>query len=154
MLTNYTFPISYSSNFYQRVVLEWNKYSCYAYLNDVIVGAITCRVDELDGGGKGLYILTLATLEPYRRGQIATQLYEEIYRRAQADKLEIEKIYLHTPQSNEAAIRFYEKLGFVKGELKHDYYNALEDKTAVTIEKPFDKEWIKVDLIAHSKKKE
>ena len=134
-MTNYTFPINYSDQFYKKVVQDWNKYSFFAYLNDIIIGAITCRIDDLEEGGQGLYILTLATLEPYRRGQVATQCYEEVMKKVKEDGLKLKKVYLHTPKSNTAAINFYEKLGFKTGEDIPDYYMKLEDKTAVVIEK-------------------
>lgn len=37
-----------------------------AYFNDVVVGAVCCRVDVYDGQ-KALYIMTLGTLAPYRQ---------------------------------------------------------------------------------------
>ena len=37
-----------------------------AYYNDIVVGAVCCRVDKSDNGRR-LYIMTLGCLAPYRR---------------------------------------------------------------------------------------
>ena len=41
-------------------------YVLSAYFNDIVVGAVCCRVDTTDNK-KRLYIMTLGALAPYRR---------------------------------------------------------------------------------------
>ena len=52
--------------------LESGEYAKLAYYNDVVVGAVCCRVDvtnpeEGQIAKKKLYIMTLGCLAPYRR---------------------------------------------------------------------------------------
>ena len=65
------FPIVYNDKFYKDV-LESGEYAKLAYYNDVVVGAVCCRVDvtnpeEGQIAQKKLYIMTLGCLAPYRR---------------------------------------------------------------------------------------
>ena len=49
---------------------------CAAYYNDIVVGAVCCRVDTSENQRR-LYIMTLGALAPYRRLGIGT--YTAIY---------------------------------------------------------------------------
>ena len=66
------FPIVYHDKFYKDV-LESGEYAKLAYYNDVVVGAVCCRVDVTSpedpnqATKKKLYIMTLGCLAPYRR---------------------------------------------------------------------------------------
>ena len=66
------FPIVYHDKFYKDV-LESGEYAKLAYYNDVVVGAVCCRVDVTNtedpnqAAKKKLYIMTLGCLAPYRR---------------------------------------------------------------------------------------
>ena len=66
------FPIVYHDKFYKDV-LESGEYAKLAYYNDVVVGAVCCRVDVTStedpnqAAKKKLYIMTLGCLAPYRR---------------------------------------------------------------------------------------
>lgn len=59
------FPVSYNDKFYKDV-LEAGELAKLAYYNDVVVGAVCCRVDISDNSRR-LYIMTLGCLAPYRR---------------------------------------------------------------------------------------
>ena len=59
------FPICYNEKFYKEVI-NAGDLAKLAYFNDIIVGGVYCRIDNLDGIKK-LYIMTLGTLAPYRR---------------------------------------------------------------------------------------
>ena len=65
------FPIVYNDKFYKDV-LESGEYAKLAYYNDVVVGAVCCRVDVTNPEAgqiaqKKLYIMTLGCLAHYRR---------------------------------------------------------------------------------------
>ena len=71
--------LQYCSDFFVREnkkniirTLESGEYAKLAYYNDVVVGAVCCRVDvtnpeEGQIAKKKLYIMTLGCLAPYRR---------------------------------------------------------------------------------------
>ena len=46
-----------------------------AYYNDIVVGAVCCRIDTTEDGRRRLYIMTLGCLAPYRRLGIGRYLY-------------------------------------------------------------------------------
>jgi len=70
------FPVSYHDKFYKDV-LESGELAKLAYFNDIVVGAVCCRVD-MQGAGRKLYIMTLGCLAPYRRLGIGTRMLEHV----------------------------------------------------------------------------
>ena len=73
-ILNYlTLPVIYSENFYD-MLKSMQRYSKFAYVKDVLVGAISCKEDILDDGSKQCYIMTITVLKPYRRYGIASKL--------------------------------------------------------------------------------
>ena len=136
LLISKTFPVSYSENFYDRVVNLWKDLSCYAIIKDVIIGAITCRIEEYKGQ-QYMYILALSVFQAYRRGGVASQLYDEMIIRLRKEHPEVVGVYIHTPSNNDEAIKFYEKKGFKITERLTDYYMSLEVKEGAVLEKLF-----------------
>ena len=65
-----TLPVIYSENFYD-MLKSYQRYSKFAYVKDVLVGAISCK-EDLENGEKVCYIMTITVLEPYKRYGIAT----------------------------------------------------------------------------------
>ena len=71
MLLSVTLPVSYQNAFYLKLTsFEW--YSKLAYYKDVLIGAITCKEDEVKDETtgeieKGVYLMTITVLEPYWR---------------------------------------------------------------------------------------
>merc|ERR1712060_247174 len=73
-ILNYlTLPVIYSENFYD-LLKSMKRYSKFAYVKDVLVGAISCKEDIKPDGTKECYIMTITVLKPYRRYGIATKL--------------------------------------------------------------------------------
>jgi ribosomal protein S18 acetylase RimI-like enzyme len=116
-----------------------------ALVNDVPVGAISCRIWPRAEEGelkdkKCLYIIILSVLPSYRRYGIASKLLEEATRRAQENNENLYSVYLHTPETNEMAIKFYERNGYEVKETHEGYYKSLgpeHGKDAIVLEKLF-----------------
>ena len=69
-------PVIYSEHFYDQLK-SMARYSKFAYIKDVLVGAISCKEDLLKDGKKECYIMTITVLQPYRRYGIASQLLKQ-----------------------------------------------------------------------------
>ena len=71
MLNYLALPVIYSENFYD-MLKSMQRYSKYAYVKDVLVGAISCKEDIMESGERVCYIMTITVLEPYKRYGIAS----------------------------------------------------------------------------------
>lgn len=69
------------------------------------------------------YIMTLGTADDYRNRGLATRLVQECIRLQVLPNPECGTLYLHVLDTNQAAIRFYENLGFHRVKLIANYYN-------------------------------
>lgn len=58
-----------------------------------------------------------------------------------SQKSDIKEAYLHVQPTNESAIKFYEKFGFVISETIPNYYKRLEPQTAVVLRKRLHEEF-------------
>lgn len=75
-LNSVVFPVLYNDRFYIDV-LEAGELAKLAYYNDIVVGAVCCRVDTSDNLRR-IYIMTLGCLCPYRRLGIGTAMFRHI----------------------------------------------------------------------------
>jgi len=135
------FPIVYHDKFYKDV-LESGEYAKLAYYNDVVVGAVCCRVDvtnpeEGQIAKKKLYIMTLGCLAPYRRLGIGTQMLDHVMDIVDKDG-KFNSVVLHVQINNEGALRFYKRFGFEVVETKEAYYKRIEPADAHVLEKKID----------------
>merc|ERR1712179_224106 len=128
------FPVSYHDKFYKDV-LEAGELAKLAYFNDIVVGAVCCRVDTNDNQRR-LYIMTLGALAPYRRLGIGTVMLEHVLSICKADG-NYDNVFLHVQVNNEGAIKFYEKHGFEIVEEKKNYYKRIEPADAYVLQKTF-----------------
>ena len=76
------------------------RYSKFCYLKDVLIGAISCKTDELEDGSKACYIMTISVLKPYRRYGIGSQLLEQAIKDCTEGK-EVSKMMLHVQEGND-----------------------------------------------------
>lgn len=135
-LNQHIFPISYNDKFYKDV-LEVGELAKLAFFNDVVVGAVCCRVDLLDGARR-LYIMTLGCLAPYRRRGIGKKLLEHVLDVC-ARTGDFSSVFLHVQVSNESAIKFYQNFGFEIVDTRKQYYKKIEPSDAYVLQKTFDK---------------
>ena len=135
------FPIVYHDKFYKDV-LEAGELAKLAYYNDVVVGAVCCRIDLTtteDGQTKRkLYIMTLGCLAPYRRLGIGTKMLRHVMDIVEKDG-NFDSVVLHVQVSNEGALQFYQGFGFEVVETKEAYYKRIEPADAHVLEKKIDK---------------
>ncbi|KAI5306177.1 N-alpha-acetyltransferase mak3 [Ascosphaera pollenicola] len=111
----------YSLYVYRYFLHEWGDL-CYLTLNDrnEIIGVIVSKLEPHSGGPLRGYIAMLAVEEEYRGHGIATKLVcMAIDAMAERDA---DEIVLETEVSNKAAMRLYERLGFLRSKKLHRYY--------------------------------
>lgn len=82
-LNTVVFPVSYNDKFYKDV-LEAGELAKLAYYNDIVVGAVCCRIDTSENSRR-LYIMTLGCLYPYRRLGIGTLMVEHVLKYVEQD---------------------------------------------------------------------
>ena len=126
-LNNLSLPVRYQDGFYYRIINHL-RYGRFAYLNDIIVGAITWKYDKC-GNENNVYIMTINVLENYKRHKIGTQLLQELIRLHKNMK-EISFINLHVHVQNDIAKKFYEKNGFEVVKILDNYYTDIVPKGA------------------------
>ncbi|XP_022326638.1 N-alpha-acetyltransferase 50-like [Crassostrea virginica] len=136
LLNQVVFPVTYNDKFYKDV-LEVGELAKLAYFNDIVVGAVCCRVDTSDQQRR-LYIMTLGCLAPYRRLGIGSSMVEHVLKICEEDN-NFDNVFLHVQINNEGAIRFYEKFGFEIVEEKKNYYKRIEPADAYVLQKSFRK---------------
>jgi len=128
-LNNLSLPVRYSDDFYFSI-LNHSRFGRFAYLNDVIVGAITWKYDHCEiTNEKNIYIMTINVLEHYKRYKIGSQLLQELIN-LHKDMKEIIYINLHVQESNEIAKNFYLNAGFQIVKKIENYYTDIEPKGA------------------------
>ena len=113
----------YSIYVYRYFLYQWAEL-CFMALdtndNDSLLGVVICKLEKHRGGPMRGYIAMLATKEQSRGKGIATTLVSK------AIDLMIEKdadeIALETEETNTAAMKLYERLGFLRSKKLHRYY--------------------------------
>ncbi|XP_055309967.1 probable N-acetyltransferase san [Sitodiplosis mosellana] len=131
-LNTVVFPVIYNDKFYIDV-LDAGELAKLAYYNDIVVGAVCCRIDTSENQRR-LYIMTLGCLYPYRRLGIGSLMVNHILNYVKEDG-NFDSIFLHVQVNNECAIEFYQKFGFEIVETREQYYKRIEPAGAHVLEK-------------------
>lgn len=132
VLNQVIFPINYQHKVYQDM-LACGEVTQLAYHNDVVIGAIGCRMERTPE--PKLYILTLGVLAPYRGMGVGSRLLTRVLQTVESSLPEVTEAFLHVQTSNEEAIAFYQRFGFHRAEVVEGYYkrNRLEPPDAVVL---------------------
>jgi len=91
-----------------------------AQLEDKVIGYAIGRVVEERGE-----VISIAVLPEFRRKGIGTSLWRAL--REEFQRALVKEVRLHVRVSNEAAINFYQRLGFKKVHKEVAYYSDGED---------------------------
>ena len=133
-LNQFILPVTYNDKFYKDVLeVNASNLSKLAFFNDVIVGAVSCRID-ISNGERSLYIMTLGCLAPYRRHGVGTVLLNHVFDICKTAG-NFSKIFLHVQVNNDSAIKFYQKFGFEIVATREHYYKRIEPSDAYVLEK-------------------
>jgi len=86
-----------------------------------MVGFVIAHVERTAAGWRG-YVVTLDVSVECRRAGLATRLMQEVESRAFAAGARYMELHVFT--GNEGAIRFYERLGYVRVAMRLRFYGA------------------------------
>ncbi|MCJ1285061.1 N-alpha-acetyltransferase mak3 [Xylographa opegraphella] len=111
----------YSIYVYRYFLYQWGDL-CFMALDpeDTLIGVVVSKLEPHRGGPMRGYIAMLAVKETYRGKGIATKLV-----RMAIDAMierDADEIALETEVTNTAAMKLYERLGFLRSKRLHRYY--------------------------------
>ncbi|KAI9676868.1 MAG: N-alpha-acetyltransferase mak3 [Caeruleum heppii] len=111
----------YSIYVYRYFLYQWGDL-CFMTLddNDDLIGVVVSKLEPHRGGPMRGYIAMLAVKEAYRGRGIATKLVRMAID-AMIDQ-NADEIALETEITNTAAMKLYERLGFLRSKRLHRYY--------------------------------
>ena len=130
-LVNICFPVTYSDNFYLKVVELYQEFSRFCIYKDLVIGGVVGRIEKDEFGDSFLHILVLLVLPPYRKKGLAKKMIKFIEAQAIACNKEIKRLELHVQKVNHAAVSFYKNMEFDLIEEKSNYYSNLDDSAAL-----------------------
>ncbi|CAD6185745.1 unnamed protein product [Caenorhabditis auriculariae] len=111
------FPVSYSPTFYQECM---DNDLCQTIIQHGEAVAIVCLKPEIVGCAKVMYVRSLGVSPLLRESGIGSRLLHFVEMKTREYKLD--KIMLHVQVSNQIAIDFYQRRGFVLVETVKNYY--------------------------------
>ncbi|CAD8149535.1 unnamed protein product [Paramecium octaurelia] len=116
----------YSIYTYRYFLYGWPDLSIFAYYNNEIIGVVIGKLDKHNKSGRNRgYIAMIVVEKKYRRlriGRILAQKFIDKIKEKGGDE-----IVLETEQTNHAALRLYESLGFAKMKRMQNYYMSGND---------------------------
>jgi ribosomal protein S18 acetylase RimI-like enzyme len=127
LLNQAIFPVRYQESFYKDC-LAAGDVTQLAFYQDVLVGAVACRLEAPPGGAEGkgkLYIMTLGVLSPYRGQGVGRRLLMHTLAEARKQN-QASEVYLHVQTNNDDAVNFYKKHDFEITETIKGYYRKID----------------------------
>ncbi|MCJ1441122.1 MAG: N-alpha-acetyltransferase mak3 [Stictis urceolatum] len=111
----------YSIYVYRYFLYQWGDL-CFMAVDEEskLVGVVVSKLEPHRGGPLRGYIAMLAVREEYRGQGIATKLVRQAID-AMIER-DAEEIVLETEVTNTAAMKLYERLGFLRSKRLHRYY--------------------------------
>ncbi|OCT44002.1 N-alpha-acetyltransferase 30 [Cladophialophora carrionii] len=113
----------YSIYVYRYFLYQWAEL-CFMAVdatdNNKLAGVVICKLEPHRGGPMRGYIAMLATKEKFRGKGIATTLVSKAIDLMIAK--DADEIALETEETNTAAMKLYERLGFLRSKKLHRYY--------------------------------
>lgn len=117
----------YSIYVYRYFLENWPKY-CYLAFDEAhenkIIGVVVCKIETVQRLERNMshgYIAMLAVDTGYRNKSIGTNLVSKCVQAMICDS-HVEEIILETEVTNVAALKLYEKLGFIRYKKQLMYY--------------------------------
>lgn len=110
----------YSIYTYRYFIHNWPKLCFLAMDGEKCVGAIVCKLDMHKKMARRGYIAMLAVDSEYRRKKIGSHLVLKAIKAMIRD--DCDEVVLETEITNQAALRLYENLGFVRDKRLFRYY--------------------------------
>lgn len=109
---------------YRYFLYQWPELCFFAIdtstPDEDLVAVIICKLEKHRGGPMRGYIAMLATKEAYRGKGLAKTLVSKAIDLMTAENAD--EIALETEETNTAAMRLYESLGFLRSKKLHRYY--------------------------------
>jgi len=112
ILVENCFPITYKDGFYEKVATDYNDFTRFVTVSDVIVGGISARIEQDAESNTYLHVLILLVLQKYRRFHLASQMLSWLVAEARKSSEKIKYLSLHVQKCNQAAVNFYLSQGF------------------------------------------
>lgn len=131
-------PENYPFFFYETLYNHYRDAFYVAKVEDVIVGYVMCRVekdftfDPYPRFKRVGHIVSIGVLPEYRNMGIGRELMNKALK-ALREIYGVEHVYLEVRVSNEGAIRFYKRLGFIITNRIKGYYRDGEDAYIMTL---------------------
>ena len=115
----------YSIFTYRLFVSPWPDLCEMCFDEDTLIGVVLCKIDRHKSGTLRAYIGMLAVEKAFRHRGIAMKLVETVMERIRGHGAD--EVVLEAEVTNEAALAFYDKLGFIRTKRLSIYYLSGKD---------------------------
>ncbi len=126
-LNRVSLPENYPVGYFIELIRQWHEVSVVAELDGEIVGYVILRLERersfpfrFDKSDKG-HVISVAVLPKLRRLGIGKKMMLEVMSAVRKDP-NIKSITLEVRMSNDAAVKLYENLDYIKSEILKNYY--------------------------------
>eukprot|EP00808_Paulinella_micropora_P017802 g78218.t1 len=110
----------YSIFTYRYFVNNWPHLTLLAFIGELCVGTIVCKLEKDKYGNNRGYIAMLAVDRAYRKRGIGTELVKRVVNKMKTEGADV--VVLETECTNTGALGLYERLSFVRDKRLPKYY--------------------------------